>query len=420
MQDGAGSSPLSGQGASPLTRTQAAKTPGSARLRVCVVGGGGTGAALAYDLALRGVQVVLLERGELTSGTTGRHHGQLHCGARYAAADRTIARECYEESLILRRIVPQAVEYNGGLFVALSDEEADWTPTFMAALAESGIPASRLTAQRALELEPALNPLIRLAVRVPDGTFDAFRVPLSFFAAARALGADIRPWCEVVGFERSGGRVVAAQVVDRRNGSPVEESVRADYFVNAAGAWAGSVGLLAGVDIPVTPAPGALLAVRCRICDHVVSRLRPPADGDIMVPQRGLSIIGSTQRDGPVSEAIRPLPEEIEFLRHSGAQMFPAYADAPLHAAWAAARPLSGRATGDSRLLSRDFTVIDHSLTEGLGGFCSLIGGKATVLRAMAEKAADMVCSAFGLKTVCRSADFVLPSWRDFYRGERQ
>jgi glycerol-3-phosphate dehydrogenase len=54
------------------------------RPRVIVVGGGGTGAALAWDLSLRGVGVTLLERGELTSGTTGRHHGQLHCGARYA------------------------------------------------------------------------------------------------------------------------------------------------------------------------------------------------------------------------------------------------------------------------------------------------------------------------------------------------
>ena len=200
---------------------------GGSGLRVCIVGGGGTGAALAWDLSLRGFIVILLERGELTSGTTGRHHGQIHCGARYAVADRNIARECYEESLVLRRIVPQAVEYNGGLFVALSDEDADWTPAFLTALAESGIPAARISASRALELEPALNPDLKLAVRVPDGTFDAFRVPLSFFAAARALGADIRPWCEVVGFESSGGRIVAAKIMDRRREKPREDRVQA-------------------------------------------------------------------------------------------------------------------------------------------------------------------------------------------------
>ena len=84
-------------------------------VRVCIIGGGGTGAALAYDLSLRGLSVILYEKGEFTSGTTGRHHGQLHSGARYAVADRAIARECMEETLILRRIVPEAIEYNGGV-----------------------------------------------------------------------------------------------------------------------------------------------------------------------------------------------------------------------------------------------------------------------------------------------------------------
>ncbi len=417
MQDGSGSPPQPGQGALPLTKTRISRISGGNQPRVCIVGGGGTGAALAYDLSLRGLRVLLLEKGELTSGTTGRHHGQLHCGARYAIADRNIAGECYAESRVLRRIVPQGIEYNGGLFVALSDEDADWAPEFMMALRESGIPAAEISAERACELEPALNPALRLAVRVPDGTFDAFRVPLAFFAAARALGADIRPWCEVIGFERAAGRITAARVLDRRDGTPVEVTERADYFVNAAGAWAGAVGALAGLDVPVTPAPGAMLAVQGRICDHVVSRLRPAADGDIMVPQRGLSIIGSTQRDYSVCEAIRPLPEEIEFLWRAGSEMFPTFARLPARAAWAAARPLSGRASAGGRTLSRDFTVIDHSLSNEAAGICSLSGGKATVLRAMAEKAADTVCSALSVDAPCHSADFVLPSWRDFYKG---
>ena len=60
---------------------------------VLIVGGGGTGGALAHDLALRGVHVTLVERGELTSGTTGRHHGLLHSGGRYAVNDRESAVE---------------------------------------------------------------------------------------------------------------------------------------------------------------------------------------------------------------------------------------------------------------------------------------------------------------------------------------
>ncbi len=393
-------------------------------LRVCIIGGGGTGSALAYDLSQRGLDVILLEKGELTSGTTGRHHGQLHSGARYAVADPVIARECREESLHLRRLVPEAVEFNGGLFVELDDEDVEREGEFVAACRAAGIPARPVPAADTRALEPRLAPGIRGAVWVPDGTFDAFRVPLSFFAAARLLGAQIRPWNEVIGFERTAGRIGAAVVVDRSEEAPRERRVEADYFVSAAGAWAGKVGALAGVDIPLTPAAGTMVAVRERLCDHVVSRLRPPGDGDIIVPQRGLSIIGSTQRFASDPEALRPGAGDVSFLVRHAAAMVPSFPQAPFHAAWCAARPLAGRARSvddpafaDARLLSRDFMAIDHS-RENLGGLCTLIGGKATVLRAMAEKAADLVCGALHVKETCRSAAFVLPSWRDYYRSE--
>ena len=92
---------------------------------VLIVGGGGTGGALAHDLTLRGLKVTLVERGEFTSGTTGRHHGLLHSGARYAVNDRESAVECIEENTILRRICPGTFEENDGLFVAVTDEDMD-------------------------------------------------------------------------------------------------------------------------------------------------------------------------------------------------------------------------------------------------------------------------------------------------------
>ena len=101
---------------------------------VIVIGGGGTGTAVAWDLSLRGARVTLLERGELTSGTTGRHHGQLHCGARYAVQDRRIGRECMQESEILRRIAGGSIEFNYGLFAALSAEDEAYAGTFLSAV----------------------------------------------------------------------------------------------------------------------------------------------------------------------------------------------------------------------------------------------------------------------------------------------
>jgi glycerol-3-phosphate dehydrogenase len=112
---------------SPTLRCQSFSSEGEYRVlrrdaHVLIVGGGGTGGALAHDLALRGLRVTLVERGELTSGTTGRHHGLLHSGGRYAVGDRASAVECIEENRILRRICPGSFELNDGLFVAIEDE----------------------------------------------------------------------------------------------------------------------------------------------------------------------------------------------------------------------------------------------------------------------------------------------------------
>lgn len=396
--------------------------------RVAVIGGGGSGAACAYDLALRGFDVVLLEKGELTSGTTGRHHGQLHCGARYAWADPEIARECYRESLILERIAPDCIEYNGGLFVSLRGEDPSLKAEFTDRCAEAGIPATALPGDTARLMEPALSELVTAAVAVPDGSFDAFRLPLQFFAAARALGATILPWHEIVGIEVSAGRVraVHARVTaggDPGAGKPEDMRIECDYCVNAAGAWADRVAGLAGAHAPVTGAAGAMLAAKGRIVSRVISRLRPPGDGDILVPQRGLSIIGSTQRLAQSPDGILPLPDEAVFLKRAACEMAPEFAALPFHAVWAAARPLFGDphpGEDDGRSMSRDFRVIDHSRPvpghDSIRGFATIVGGKATVLRAMGERVADHVCAELGIATPCQTDRYRLPSWRDFYR----
>lgn len=382
-------------------------------VRVCIIGGGGTGAALAYDLSLRGLQVILYEKGEFTSGTTGRHHGQLHSGARYAVADRAIARECMEETLILRRIVPEAIEYNGGVFVATSDDEADYAPVFLEACLESGIPAREVAVAEARGWEPGISKAARRTVWVPDGSFDAWRVPASFLAAAGALGARLHAFTEVLSIEVVAGRVRGVLV---RGPDGSEWHTACDYVVSAAGAWAGTVGALAGLDVPITPAPGAMVAVRGRLTDMVISRLGPPGDGDILVPQRGLTIIGATQRQGGSPEGILPKTEEVAYLLHRADELLPGFSSAPFHAAWAAARPLAGRSSTEEegRAISRDFAVLEHD-AEGAAGMATIIGGKATVLRAMAQKTADVVCHSLGIDSPCRTAEFVLPSWRQLH-----
>ena len=84
--------------------------------------------------------------------------------------------------------------------------------------------------------------------------------------------------------------------------------------------------------------------------------------------------------------------------------------------AWSAARPLIGDETlGGGRELSRTFKCYDHKETDGVDGFVTITGGKATTLRVMAEKTADIVCNKLGVSVACTTQDTPLRSFREFY-----
>ena len=86
---------------------------------VIIIGGGITGVSTARDCALRGLKTVLVERDDLTAGATGRNHGLLHSGSRYAVTDRESAAECIRENLILKMIASQCIVDTGGLSITL-------------------------------------------------------------------------------------------------------------------------------------------------------------------------------------------------------------------------------------------------------------------------------------------------------------
>jgi len=386
--------------------------------RILIIGGGGTGAALAHDLIIRGYAVALVEKGSLLSGTTGRHHGLLHSGARYVLHDLETARECYAENQILRRLAPQAIEPNDGLFVALNDQDLELRQRFVERCALAGIPTRRLSAAQALMLEPALHPEIKGAVQVPDASMDAWRLPLHFFAAALAGGARILPFHQVQDLVLNGRQVTGARVRDFR--SRCAKTLPADLVINAAGPWAGQVAELAGGKVPVRPGPGVMFSVSGRLTNMVINRLQPAGQGDILVPQRNLTVIGTTVWLADDPDQVALPGEHVQRLRKLAARLMPAVAEAPLHAAWCASRPLVQSDGQHNPLrISRGFSCIDHQLRDGLEGFISVVGGKATTLRAMAQEAADMVCAKTGRAIACRTAEMPLPPYREFLQAHR-
>jgi glycerol-3-phosphate dehydrogenase len=375
---------------------------------VLIIGGGGTGGALAHDLALRGLRVTLVERGELTSGTTGRHHGMLHSGGRYAVGDHESAVECIEENMILRRICPGSLELNDGLFIAVEDEDMEYLEPLVESCEAAGIPAQRLSARQALELEPNLNPELKAAVRVPDGSMDAMRLALRFFATAQHNGADIRPYTEVEDLLLHDHHVGGAILRDHVSGE--EAVIHADIVVNATGPWSEKVAAMAGVDVPIRPSPGVLLALRGRLCNMVINRMHKSGDGDIVVPQRGLSIVGTSSWVVEDPDHLSVPADHVARMYSEGAKLIPAVAHSEQRAAWSAARPLVGsRGDADTgRELSRTFKTFDHKETDGVEGFVTITGGKATTLRGMAELCADVVCAKLDIDEPCRTRDTVL------------
>ena len=215
---------------------------------VVVIGAGSTGAAIAHDLALRGLRVTLVERFGPASGTTGHNQAQLHSGARYAVTDPASARECIEENIILRKIMPNAFELNDGLFIALQEDHLQYRKSFLDACAECGIPTEEISPVQALELVPHLNPNLLAAIRIPDGVFDPYRFTLSFIATARKHGAEFLQFSEVIGIDTARG-----QVTIQRHAERDIVVIGCDIIVNAAGPWTPRIAEMAGISLALEP-----------------------------------------------------------------------------------------------------------------------------------------------------------------------
>lgn len=383
-----------------------------AKPHVIVIGAGSTGAATAHDLALRGLRVTLLERGEIANMTTGRNHCLLHSGGRYCVRDQESAIECIDENMILRRIMPDALELNDGLFVAVDDSDMAFKQKFIDGCEACHIPWRDVPVAEALRMEPLLNPKTVAAVQVPDGVFEPFRFSLAFVATAKKNGATIRPYVEVKELTRAGNAITGVKVLDYRTGKT--ETIGADVVVSAVGPWAHEIAKMGGVDVPVLPTAGVMVTVNRRLNNMVINRLNKPSDGDIVVPQRTTSVIGTTSWTITDPDQIDIPKEHIEMMLEKGRELIPDVAKCFTRGVGAAARPLIRKANADERDVARTFECFDHK-HDGVEGFVTISGGKTTTARGMAEKVADIVCRKLGVAAECRTKVTRLESYRSYY-----
>jgi len=377
---------------------------------ILIVGCGVTGAGIARDLSLRGVECTVLDTNDYASGASGSNHGLLHSGARYAVKDPRAAEECVVESDILKSIAPHCIEKTGGLFVGLPEDDEKYFSEFEQACSKTNIYFQALDPDYALELEPSLNSNIIAAYAVNDATIDPFRLTLENLEDARIHGCTFLPYSKVTGFGVYKGRIENVRFINRISGK--ESEIEADYIINASGAWAGKIVGLTGIYIPVRCSKGTLIVSASRITGAVVNRLRTPSDGDIIVPGGTVSIIGTTSSIIKDPDSAYPQPSETDLLIEEASMMVPEFAGSRYVRSYSGVRPLFDIGNNnDQRCISRGYVLRDHS-DDGIDNFATISGGKLTTYRLMAEKTADLVCSKLNIEAVCKTSTRMLPDSR--------
>jgi len=379
-----------------------------------IIGGGIIGAGIARDLALRGARVALVEKGDFGGGTTSGSTRLIHGGLRYLEMlDFSLVRMDLREREILLRIAPHLVkplEFR----IPFVGQSAWFRAKMRVGLLlydalsyDRSLPGHRfLDNAETLADEPALT---KNGLCGAGSYFDAQvsmpeRLCLENLIDAARHGAVVRNYCEVRSAKLTDGKVRSLHVRDADSGEEAELSAR--IFVNATGAW------FDRVQTALSGAPSRRLRTTKGIhltCAPLVNKanvLFSPVDGRLffVIPLLGKTWIGTTDTDYPEDPTgVRADEGDIEYLLRSVEPFFPAIRSLPIYSTNAGVRALvrqSGSESSVSRL---------HKIEETQPGMVSVLGGKITGYRAIAQEAADAICSTLGINAACQTGLRPLP-----------
>ena len=222
---------------------------------VVIIGSGVVGASCAYELALAGRRVLVVDRGGLAGGTTASGEGNVLVSDKPPGPELELARASVVRWADYARELSEGFEYEpkGGVVIASDDASRAPLADLVSRHRDVGVKAELLDGEGLRAIEPHLAPDLDLGAHYPD---DAQVQPVlassALLADARRLGAEVRAGCDVLGFEHdASGRVVAVRTAQGTFGTGA--------VVNAAGPWSAAVARLAGSDLPVRPRRGHLL-----------------------------------------------------------------------------------------------------------------------------------------------------------------
>ncbi|HEV7207772.1 MAG TPA: glycerol-3-phosphate dehydrogenase/oxidase [Mycobacteriales bacterium] len=388
------------------------------RVDVLVVGGGVTGCGVALDAASRGLSVALVERDDLASGTSRWSSKLVHGGLRYLAqGDLALARESAVERAVLMgrtaphlvRALPMVIPILAGtgrrdaLLVELGHRAAHLLSAGPKAPHARLPRPRRLSAPETLALLPALDPAgLRGANLGYDGQLeDDARLVVGLARTAAAFGARILTRVRVTRLAADG-----AQILDTITGAGGWISART--VVSATGVWAGTL----DEGVRLQPSKGSHLVLRSAALGHPAAAMTVAVPGErnryvFALPQPdGLTFLGLTDdplEGMPPDEPEVTQPETDFLLRTFSAALRRPLTRADVVGAFAGLRPLVSGSTGRTADLSRR-----HTVTRGATGAFTVVGGKLTTYRKMAQDTVDALCRTLGHPAPCRTADLPL------------
>jgi glycerol-3-phosphate dehydrogenase len=383
-----------------------------------VVGGGIVGAGVARDAALRGLHTLLLEKEDFAYGTTSRSSRLIHGGLRYLRhLDFRLVRQDMREREVLLKIAPHLVHPLPFLLPLTG-------PLARGAMAlgmrlydllsyDKTLPSRQYLSRReTLELEPGLE-LTGLAgaylyydCQVPF----AERLCLENALSAAEHGASVINHARVTGLVMDGNTVTGVQVEDVLSGQV--RRVKARIVVNAAGHWMDSLCDMVNERLKPTVRRTKGIHLLTPQVSRQAMVLFAQAGGRLffVIPWQGYSLIGTTDTDysGDLDN-VSAGAEDVNYLLTEVRQAFPTIRVEDIFYSTAGLRSLAGSTGRRASNISRQHKLIDHEHSDNIGGFVSVLGGKITGYRAIAQETVDLVCRRLGVKASCGTAGAPLP-----------
>jgi glycine/D-amino acid oxidase-like deaminating enzyme len=313
---------------------------------VVVIGGGVIGASIAYHLAKRKVDVVLLEKGDAASGSSGACGGTIFLQTKSPGKHLELALQSSRRFVHLEQELGAGFEYqrHGGMIIVERDEELRTMEQFVEKQISIGLDVSLLDPKQARELEPALSEKILGATFSPmDAQVNPMFLTFAFLKAAQGLGAKILTNTRATGFQRT-SHCVKSVKTDKGE-------IHTGTVVNAGGVYAAEIGALLDLEIPVRPRRGQLVVTEtigpiishCMLSAQYIAAKFNPAlaqkGGGISIEPTasGNFVLGSTREF--VGFDKRVTPEKLLHIAKNVGSIIPCLKNLNIIRAFAGLRP---------------------------------------------------------------------------------